>query len=108
MLRIIPATQAKNTFGEVIKRVYEENECQIIERSGIPIAAIVSMSDLERLYPEKLKELPKVAMSAKRQRAWQKLMVLLDKPGSEQFSEEEVEVDVQKAIEEVRHARSEK
>ena len=108
MLRVIPATQAKNNFGELIKRVYEEDECQIIERAGIPIAAIISMSDLERLYPEKLKELPKLAMSAKRQRAWQKLMVLLDKPGSEQFSEEEVEADVQKAVEEVRHGRSEK
>jgi len=107
MLRIVPATQAKNNFGAILKRVYEGDECQIIERSGIPIAAIVSMSDLERLYPEKLKALPKLAVSAKRQRAWQKMMALLDKPGSEQFSEEEVEADVQKAIEEVRHGQGE-
>ncbi len=107
MLRIVPATQAKNNFGEIIKRVYEEDECQIIERSGIPIAAIVSMSDLERLYPGKFKELPKLAASAKRQRAWRKMRALLDKPGSEQFSEEEVEADVQKAAEEVRHGQSE-
>jgi len=108
MLRVIPATQAKNSFGEVIRRVYEEDECQIIERAGIPIAAIVSMSDFERLYPEKLKGLPKVAMSAKRQRAWRKLLALLNEPGGEQFGEEEVEADVQKAVEEVRHGGSER
>jgi prevent-host-death family protein len=110
MLRVIPATQAKNNFGEIIKRVYEEDECQIIERSGIPIAAIVSMSDLERLYPEKFKELPRLAMSARRQRAWQRLTRVLDEvqQGSEGLSEEEVDVDVDRAVGEVRHSKKEK
>ncbi len=108
MLRVIPATQAKNNFGELIKRVYEEDECQIIERGGIPIAAIVSMSDLERLYPEKLKELPKLAASARRQRAWQRLTRVLDKvqQGSEGLDEEEVDADVDRAVHEVRHSQS--
>jgi prevent-host-death family protein len=109
MIRVVPATQAKNNFGEVIKRTYEEGEVQIIERSGIPIAAIISMSDLERLYPEKLKEFPKAAMSAERQRAWQRLIRVLNEvqQGSEDLSEEEVEADVARAVEEVRHGKNE-
>ena len=49
-IRVVPASQAKNNFGAVIKRVYENEETQIIEKGGLPVAAIVSMSDLERLY----------------------------------------------------------
>ena len=109
-VRVVAASRAKNNFGEVIKRVYEHEETQIIERSGLPVAAIVSMSDLERLYPEDMKDLPRAATSAKRQRSWQRLSAVLDKmqAGNEQFSEEEVEADVLKAVEEVRHKRRRK
>ena len=51
-VRVVPASRAKNNFGEVIRRVYENEETQVIERDGLPVAAIISMSDLERLYPE--------------------------------------------------------
>jgi prevent-host-death family protein len=105
-LRIVPATQAKNNFGEVIKRVYEKEEVQIIERDGVPVAGIVSMSDIERLYPEKMSDLPRVEASAKRQRAVRRLIEIINEPGSEQFSEEEVEADVQKAVDEVRQGKS--
>jgi prevent-host-death family protein len=109
MMRLIPASRAKNNFGEVIKRVYENEECQIIERGGIPVAAIVSMSDLERLYPEKVKELARVEKSIKRQKATQRLMAFLDEVRRDGagFSEDEVERDVQKAVQEVRHGESE-
>jgi prevent-host-death family protein len=109
MMRLIPASKAKNNFGEVIKRVYENEECQIIERGGIPVAAIVSMSDLERLYPEKVKELPRVEKGIKRQKAAQRLMAFLDEARRDGtgFSEDEVERDVQKAVQEVRHGEGE-
>ena len=105
MMRLIPASHAKNNFGEVIKRVYEDEECQVIERAGIPVAAIVSISDLERLYPEKIKELPRVEKGIKRQKAARRLMAFLDevRRGGAEFSEEEVERDVQKAVQEARH-----
>jgi prevent-host-death family protein len=106
-IRVVPATHAKNNFGEVIKRVYERDEVQIIERDGLPVAGIVSMSDIERLYPEKIPDLPKVGTSAKRQRAARRLRAILTEmqKGGEQFSEEEVEADAQRAVEEVRHGR---
>ena len=105
-VRVVPASRAKNNFGEVIRRVYENEETQIIERGGLPVAAIVSMSDLERLYPQSMKQLPRAASSARRQQAWRRLDGLLDKlqAGNEKFSEEEVEADVLKAVAEVRHS----
>ncbi len=105
MLRIVPASQAKNNFGEIIKRVYEKGETQIIERAGLPVAAIVPMDDLERLYPQRVKEAPRVAMGAKRHQAAQRLRALLDEAGSEEFSEEEVEADVMREWQDVRHGK---
>lgn len=107
VLRVVPASQAKNNFGELIRRVYEDDECQIIERAGLPVAAVVSISDLERLYPQKVKALPKVTTSAERQRATQQLLKLLDaaKGTSEHLDAAEVEADVAKAVEEVRYGR---
>jgi prevent-host-death family protein len=105
MLRIVPAAKAKNNFGEVIKRVYENDEVQIIEKAGLPVAGIVSMSDIERLYPEKVKQIPSLERSAKRQRAWNGLIKVLDETqkGGERFTEEEVEADTLRAVQEVRH-----
>ncbi|MGB8648694.1 MAG: type II toxin-antitoxin system Phd/YefM family antitoxin [Anaerolineae bacterium] len=107
-MRIVGARQAKNSFGEVLRRVYEDDEMQIIERSGMPVAAIISMTDLERLYPERVKELPKGESGAKNQRAWRNLRAVLAEmqDSGEKFSEEEVDADVQQAVQEVRHGRS--
>ncbi len=107
MLRVVPASQAKNNFGQVIRRVYEKEETQIIERAGLPVAAIVPMSDLERLYPDKAKDMPQVEVSAKRARAAKRLRAILAEmhKGGEKFSEEEVMEDALKAIEEVRRSK---
>ena len=109
-IRVVPASRAKNNFGEMIKRVYQDEETQVIERGGLPVAAIVSISDLERLYPDSMKELPQLATSAKRQQAAQRLYALLNKmqQGNEQFSEAEVDADIAKAVEEVRRSRRKK
>ena len=104
-MRIVPASQAKNNFGEVIKRVYEHAESQIIERDGVPVVAIVTIGDLERLYPGKVKAMPRVAASGKRQQAMQRLLAFLEhrQVDSEQFLDSEVEADVLKTTQEVRH-----
>lgn len=105
MIRIIPAAQAKNKFGEVLRRVSEQNETQIVERAGLPVAAIVSIEDLERLYPEKVKVLPRLEINLKRKRAVKRLVALMNEPGSEAFAEEEVERDVQREVEAVRYGK---
>ncbi len=49
MERTIPATRAKNNFGEVIREVYCSGVGVIVEKSGIPVVAIVPISDYESL-----------------------------------------------------------
>ena len=106
-IRVVPASQAKNNFGEVLRRVYEHDETQIVERAGMPVAAIVSMSDLERLWPDKVKDLPQVAASAKRQRAARRLMTLMNErqEAGEKFSDEEVMADVLAEVGKVRESK---
>ena len=105
MIRVIPSARAKNNFGEVLRRVSEQNETQIVERAGLPVAAIVSIEDLERLYPEKVKALPRLEISLKRKRAVKRLMALVNQPGSEAYSEDEVDRDVQREVEAVRYGK---
>ncbi len=105
MVRTVPASTVKQNFGQVLKRVYEDEETQIIERAGLPVAAIITIGDLERLYPVKVSTIPHVSQSLKRQRAAKRLMGVLDQmqKGSERFTEEEVEADVKKAVSQARH-----
>lgn len=46
MIRHVTATRAKNNFGELIKRIYTRRECVIVEKGGIPVVAIVPISNL--------------------------------------------------------------
>lgn len=109
-VRVVGAREAKNNFGEVLRRVYEDDETQIIARSGMPVAAIISITELERVYPEKMRDVPNAQTSAKNQRAWRNFMNALTdmQKGGEKFSEQEVEQDVQKAVQEVRHRKGKK
>lgn len=55
--RIITATEARNHFGEVIERVYENDEDQVVTRSGTPVATIISIRKYLLLYPEQAERL---------------------------------------------------
>jgi prevent-host-death family protein len=102
-MRVVASTELKNQAGAVMRRV-EQGEMQIVTRSGMPIGAIIPMADVERFYPDQL------AMDVKRKRAWQQLMEVLSETqkGGDKFSEDEVEDDVQKAVDEARHGRRKK
>lgn len=106
-VRIVPATEAKTYFGEMLKRVYEQNETQVVEKAGIPVAVIISVEEYVSLNPKRAKQLPRVEGSARRQRAHQALLRFLDEmqPGSERFAEDEVEADVLQAVEQVRYGK---
>ena len=45
----IKASDARQQFSDVINRVYRKQARVLVERSGIPVAAIVSVEDLARL-----------------------------------------------------------
>lgn len=47
MSATITATEAKNRFGEVIRRVYRDGETLIVERSGLPVVAIVPVQEYQ-------------------------------------------------------------
>ncbi len=48
VVKIIPATEARVHFGEVLKRVYSGREQIIVEKDGLEVAAIVSRADYEQ------------------------------------------------------------
>lgn len=74
VVRIITATEAQNKFGAILKRAYGSAEHLIIERDGIPVAALIPMSDYQRLVPES----PTPAMSARVSAAGQRDRALRD------------------------------
>lgn len=110
MLRTVPASQAKYNFGELLRRVYELGEIQIIERAGIPVVGVVSIRDLERLFPQSVQTLPRLDAEIERERAARRLAELMTsmQAGNEKYSAEEVEADVQNAVNQVRYGIPEK
>jgi prevent-host-death family protein len=107
MVSVVTATDAKNRFGEVIKRAYLGEEHLIIERGGIPVVAIVPMADYERLVvsedlPDEMAQA--IATSKREEAARWRLVEHLDQVHSKtpDVSEEEAEQDIHQAIQAVR------
>lgn len=48
-IRVVTATEAKNNFGAIIKSAYASDEHLIVEKSGIPVVAIIPMADYQQL-----------------------------------------------------------
>lgn len=55
MQTTIPATRAKNNFGELIRRVYTTGDRVIVEKDGIPVVIIgpIYEPDLHRKTQKK-------------------------------------------------------
>ena len=113
-IRVIPATEAKNRFGEMIKSAYLRDEHLIVKRDGVPVVAIVPIADYERfINPE---DLPaslraEIASSSKGSTARTKLASLIEFLDSVHASipavdEVEAERDILEAIQEVRAKRA--
>jgi len=49
MGRVVSATEARIRFGELMRRVTEEQEAIIVERSGKPHVVVLSVAEYERL-----------------------------------------------------------
>ena len=45
--KIIGATEVRNHLGSLLNRVFRGEEHLVVEKSGIPVAAIISMQDYE-------------------------------------------------------------
>lgn len=44
---VIGATEVRNNFGKLINRVYKKQEHLIVEKSGIPVVAIIGIREYE-------------------------------------------------------------
>jgi prevent-host-death family protein len=88
--RSVKLTEARSTFSAIVNEVYREQDRVIVEKSGIPVAAIVSVADLERLDQLDI------------QRAADIEVLKRFASHFEHFDTEELEAEVAKAIAEVR------
>lgn len=53
-------TKARASLGKIVKKTYMDNSTIILEKSGLPVAALVSIHDLEKIknYDKDLFENP--------------------------------------------------
>jgi prevent-host-death family protein len=106
-IRVVTATEAKNRFGDIIRGAYLREEHLIVKRDGVPVVAIVPMSDYERLLDTE--DLPadiadEVAASVKEVKARSRLADFLHNAQQDlpQVPEEEADRDIEDAIKAVR------
>lgn len=107
MVRLITATEAKNRFGQILKSAYLRDEHLIVQRSGIPVVAIVPMQDYEQLIatvdlPAEVAQLIEPSTKAAGARA--RLRAFLDEAQQQipDVPEEEVDEDILTAVKDVR------
>ncbi len=58
----INTTEARQHFAEIVNQVYRRERRYVIEKSGIPVAAVVSVDDARRL--DRLDERRRQALAA--------------------------------------------
>lgn len=114
-VRVVSATEAKNKFGEIIKHAYAADEHLIVEKSGIPVVAIIPMADYQQLVgaPFAMPEVTqKVDEASRRAQARRDLAEFLKQvhatmPQVDE-DEEEAEKFIQSVVDEVRAERAKK
>lgn len=87
----IPATVAHRQFGELIRRAYSGKEHFIVEKDGLPVVAILSMTEYEELIQER----------ERRQRFKDAARAIGDAYEQQGLTEEETLADLEKTREDV-------
>jgi prevent-host-death family protein len=91
-MQTVKATAARQQFSELVNQVFRREKRVLIEKSGIPVAALISADDLTKF----------ARLEAERERD----LAILDEVGRafEDVSPEQLESEVRKAIAGVRSA----
>lgn len=89
--RSLKLSEARSTFSALVNDVYRSNDRIIVEKSGIPVAAVVSMRDLERLERQETERAERFKVFEEMREAFADV------------NPEELEREAAKAIEEVRN-----
>lgn len=93
MPQTIKASEARTNFGQVLKRVHRGEERLIVEKGGLPVAAIIGLDDLEKLFRlEKLEQFDQFSRAfgtevARRGLSEKELLKELEKIQQEVFKE---------------------
>jgi prevent-host-death family protein len=88
-------TEARRTFSETFDRVRRGETRVIVEKSGIPVGAVVSMADLARIDRDRANRAALLEALAESRKAFGGI------PG------DEIESEIEKAISEVESERTE-
>ncbi len=113
-IRIVTATEAKNKFGAIIKSAYASDEHLIVEKSGIPVVAIIPMADYQALVNAQTltaEVASKINNASQRAAARRELSEFLKRVHAEmpivpEEDEEEAERLIQREVDAVRAARA--
>lgn len=89
-IEIVKASEARQHFAQLINRVYRQHSRVIVEKSGIPVAAVVSLADLERLTCDNATLMKRMAMLEEMRAPFR------DVPS------QEIEIELDRALREVR------
>ena len=105
----ISATEAKNRFGDVIRRAYRRQEHLVIERGGIPVVAIVPISDYEQFLAQVGNDDAEsvgadISTASAQSQAGNRLMEFLDEMHAQMpdVPEDQAQKDIEEAIAAVR------
>ena len=60
MITAIPISKARLRLGELTNKVFRKENIYIISKSGLPVAAIISMDDFEKIPSLQLLKLEKL------------------------------------------------
>jgi len=80
-VKVVTSTEAQNQFGAMLKRAYQSAEHLIIERDGIPVAALIPIADYQRLLADAPthEASQRVAIASQREQAVRELQAFLRK-----------------------------
>lgn len=90
MTQTMNVSQARQEFGQLLNKVFRKETRVIVEKSGIPVAAIISAQDLQQLQ----------RMEAERKRDFAILDEIRD--AFKDVPDEELEREVNRAFQEAR------
>jgi len=106
-VRVVTATEAQTKFGEMIRYAYGASEHVIVEKSGIPVVAIIPMVDYQQLVPADTPEIgARVNQAGAREGAVRDLRAFLRRVHAQapDIPEDEVDRDIELAKRQVRRA----
>ncbi len=94
MIQVIKSSDARQQWGQLLNKVFRNQTRVVVEKSGIPVAAVISAEELDRFM--KLEE-----QRTERFKALDKI-----REAFKDVSAEEIEQEVNKALAQVRTEKS--